>query len=274
MDEDQAVPILKKVLARRDPCSAGLRRKAVFILSQKQTSETEDILLGVAKNDPDADVRQQAVFWLSQVGSEKAVSALDSILRTTTDPELQDKAIFALSQIDSPTSAKILRDYAERPSGSVEARGKAIFWIGQKDSPENAGYLRELYTKLTDEDLKEKTIFSLAQMGGDANLKWLVDLAVNEREPVEMRKKALFWAGQSGAAIDLLIGLYARTQNHDMKDQLIFVYSQREEPAALDKLIDIGKHETDKELRKKAIFWIGQSHDPKAAQYLQEIIEQ
>jgi hypothetical protein len=63
-------------------------------------------------------------------------------------------------------------------------------------------------------------------------------------------------------------------QNREMKEQLIFVYSQRSEGAALDKLIDIAKHETDRELRKKAIFWIGQSHDPKAAQYLQEIINQ
>ncbi|HTR21245.1 MAG TPA: HEAT repeat domain-containing protein [Gemmatimonadales bacterium] len=274
MDADRAVPILKKVLARRDACSAALRRKAVFILAQQHAAGTEDILLDVARNDPDSDVRQQAVFWLSQVGGDRAVSALDSILRTATDPELQEKAIFALSQIDSPAAVKILRDYAERASGSVESRGKAIFWLGQKDTPENAAYLRGLYAKLTDEDLKEKTIFSLAQMGGDENLKWLMDLAVNEREPIEMRKKALFWAGQSGAALDQLVGLYAKTTNNDMKEQLIFVYSQRDEAGALDKLIDIAKHETDKELRKKAIFWIGQSHDPKAAQYLQEIIDQ
>src|SRR5438093_4492223 len=40
MDAANALPILKKVLARRDPCSAGLRRKAVFIVSQKRDTET------------------------------------------------------------------------------------------------------------------------------------------------------------------------------------------------------------------------------------------
>src|SRR5205807_641722 len=44
MDATNAVPILKKVLARRDSCSAGLRRKAVFLLSQKHTGATEDLL--------------------------------------------------------------------------------------------------------------------------------------------------------------------------------------------------------------------------------------
>ena len=63
-------------------------------------------------------------------------------------------------------------------------------------------------------------------------------------------------------------------QNREMKEQLIFVYSQRHESAALDALIKIAKTEQDRELRKKAIFWLGQSHDPRAAQVLLEIINQ
>jgi hypothetical protein len=97
---------------------------------------------------------------------------------------------------------------------------------------------------------------------------------VNSREDVDLRKKALFWAGQSGAAIGDLVQLYDRTGDRDIKDQLIFVYSQRHEAQALDKLIDIARHETDRELRKKAVFWLGQSHDPRAAQVLLEIIGQ
>src|SRR5206468_8494396 len=115
MDATNAVPILKKVLARRDACSAGLRRKAVFLLSQKRTDETEDILLDAAQHDPDSEVRQQAVFWLSQVPTERAVGMLDSILKTTSDEELQDKAIFALSQQRNPRAGEILRAYADRP---------------------------------------------------------------------------------------------------------------------------------------------------------------
>ncbi len=279
MDAANAVPILKRVLAKRDPCSAGLRRKAVFILSQKRTEDVENILLDVARNDPDREVRAQAVFWLSQVPSERAVNMLDSILRTSTDEEIQKKAVFALSQQQNPRAGEILRAYAERPgSVSDEVRAEIITWLGQRPGAENAAFLRGLYAKLTDDDLKEKVIFSLAQQGGDENGRWLMDLALNEREPIEMRKKALFWVGQSGnssvAGIAELVGLYDRIPNHEMKEQLIFVYSQRHEPEALDKLIDIVRHEQDKELRKKALFWVGQSHDPRAARLLEEIINQ
>jgi HEAT repeat protein len=274
MDATNAVPILKKVLARRDSCSAGLRRKAVFLLSQKHTGETEDLLLDVAQHDPDSEVRQQAVFWLSQVPTDRAVGMLDSILRTTGDEELREKAVFALSQQHSPRAGQILRSYAENATAPSDAREKAIFWLGQQHSSENAAFLRSLYAKLADEELKEKVIFSLSQMHDGDNTRWLMDIALNEREPIEMRKKALFWAGQTGGDLTQLSGLYDRMQNREMKEQLIFVYSQRHEGAAVDRLIQIAKTEQDKELRKKAIFWLGQSHDPRAAQVLLEIIDQ
>src|SRR2546430_13482418 len=82
-----------------------------------------------------------------------------------------------------------------------------------------------------------------------------MDIALNEGEPIEMRKKALFWVGQSGntsaASITALVGLYDRMQNTEMKETLIFVYSQRSEPEALDKLIDIVRHEQNKELARR-----------------------
>ena len=274
MDANNAVPILKKVLARRDACSAGLRRKAVFIISQKRGSETENLLLDVAQHDPDSEVRQQAVFWLSQVPTDRAVAMLDSILRSTDDAELREKALFALSQQHGPRAGQILRDYAQNANAPSDAREKAIFWLGQQHSSENAVFLRGLYAKLADEELKEKVIFSLSQMHDADNNRWLMDIALNEREPIEMRKKALFWAGQTGGDLAQLSGLYDRMQNREMKEQLIFVYSQRHEPAAVDRLIQIAKTEQDKELRKRAIFWLGQSHDPRAAQVLLEIINQ
>ena len=274
MDAVNAVPVIKQVLARRDTCSVELRRRAVFVLSQKRTDETETILLSVARNDPSEDVREQAVFWLSQVGSDRAVAALDSILQNTNDEDLREKALFSLSQIRGDRSTQILRDYAARESAPEDAREKAVFWLGQQSEGDNAAFLRELYGRVTPVDLKEKILFSLSQMRGGENTRWLMDLAVNPREDIELRKKALFWAGQTGADIADLVALYARTTDNDLKEQLIFVYSQRHEPQALDKIIDIARHETNPDLRQKALFWLGQSHDPRAAQVLLEIINQ
>ena len=227
-----------------------------------------------ALKDPDPEVRQQAVFWLSQVGTDRAVGALDSILRTSKDPGIQEKALFALSQHGGDRSAQALRGYAERTDLSGDLREKAIFWIGQTGGAENEAFLRTLYGRLKDESLREKVLFSLSQAGGKENQRWLLGVAKDAKQPIELRKKALFWAGQSGVSMSDLAGLYATMPDRELREQLIFVYSQREEPAAVDKLLEIAKKDTDPELRKKALFWLGQSDDPRAAKALQDIIEQ
>jgi HEAT repeat protein len=276
MNAESAIPILRDVLKRRDPCSEIMRRKAVFIVSQKRTDETSRILLDAARNDPDREVRSQAIFWLSQVPGEETVIALDSILQDPkSDPEIQEKAIFALSQHRSPRATAILCTYAGRSDRPADLREKSIFWLGQRRADENQLCLRDLYKKLENDDLKEKVIFSLSQMGGADNYRWLMDIALNERENIELRKKALFWAGQGHSVdVDDLIKLYDSMKDREMREQLIFVYSQRREEATVDKLCQIGKTDPDRELRKKAIFWLGQTRSPRAGQCLQELINQ
>ena len=83
-------------------------------------------------------------------------------------------------------------------------REKAIFWIGQRQTPENAAFLRSLYGRLKSEELKKKVLFSLSQMGGEENGRWLLGIARDTSEKLEMRKQALFWAGQGGVSIEEL----------------------------------------------------------------------
>lgn len=271
MDADRAMPILKKVLERRDNCSAGLRRKAVFLVSQKRTEETANILMSVARSDPDQEVREQAVFWLSQVPGSTPL--LEGILRGNGDENIKEKALFSLSQQNDPRAQQALRDFAMRESEPGDLREKAIFWLGQRRSPDNTEFLRNLYSRLTDQDLKEKILFSLSQQKGSGNESWLMGIALNAKEDIELRKKALFWAGQSGVAISELSQLYDRMTDTEMKEQIIFALSQRQrESAAIDKLFDIAKNEKDSELRKKAIFWLGQSRDPRVQQFLLDLI--
>jgi HEAT repeat protein len=94
----------------------------------------------------------------------------------------------------------------------------------------------------------------------------------NTREDEELRKKALFWAGQGGANIDQIISMYSALPEKEMREQVIFVLSQRREPAAVTKMLDIAKTDKDPELRKKAIFWLSQSRDPRVQDFLLELI--
>jgi len=273
MDEERALPILTKVLARRDAESLCLRRKAIFIVGQHEGSETESILLGAARSDPDPEVRGQAVFWLSQVDSPAAIEALDSILFNSTDPELQEKALFALSQHESAEARRGLRRYAERSDVSAEMREKSLFWLGQSDDPEDAAFLRTMYGRVQDPETRQKILFAVAQSDTREVGPFLTAIVKNTNEPLEVRKQALFWLGQreetSGAE---LASVYGTFSDVEIKEHVIFVLSQREDKASMDKLIDIAKREPNQDLRKKAIFWLSQTDDPRVAEILAELL--
>ncbi len=276
MNSEQAIPILNKVLQQRgedNACTVEMRRKAVFLLAQHLDEENLDILLDVVRSDPDREVRMQAVFWLSQVPGKRTVDALEDILIQSDDPELQEKAIFSLAQVNNERASQILRDYAMRKDAPADLRANAIFWLGQQGRSVNAEFLREIYGSTTELELKEKIIFSLAQSNGKENAEWLLGIAGDTDEPMEIRKKAMFWAGQSGVSAVQMAALYDRMPDRELKEQIIFSLSQQGDDEAVGKLIGIARSETDIELRKKAIFWLSQSDDPRVSEFLLEIIE-
>lgn len=275
MDSERALPLLERVLERRDACSATLRRRAVFLVAQKAGPQREELLLKSVRDDPDAEVRSQAVFWLSETKGPRTIAILEELLRTSTDDRLRDRALFALHNQNSPRALQILRDYAGRADAPRALRERAIFWLGQGNSAEDATFLRELYGKLDDKQLKERVLFSLAQTKGVGNDRWLMQLARDQKEPAELRGRALFWLGQGGLLSTSELGsLYDQLDGTEVKEQLIFALAQRQkDSAAIDRLMTIARKDPDRRLRERAIFWLGQSRDPRVVEFLVELID-
>ena len=276
MDAQNAMPIIKQVLAKRDECSVALREKAVFLLSQKRTSETEDILIDIVRNDPSRSVREQAVFWMGQVNTDKAAVALENIATTSPDMTLREKAIFALSQQGSARGSALLRRFAESADTPESVREQSIFWLGQRRSPENADFLRSLFGRLgkdeRNDDLKKKVLFSLSQMRGFGNDRWLLGIALDTTHSEDVRGHALWTAGQAGIPGADLAALYDRLSDDEVKEKLIWVLSESRDAAATDKLLDIAQKDRDREMRKKALFWLGQKNDPRVQKILMDIL--
>ena len=272
MNAERAMPVLKQVMARRDECAPPLRRRAVFLIADKGTSEAVDLLLDAARNDPDLEVKRQAVFWLSEVDDPRAVPALEQFLDQATDDQLRERAVFALSQHEDPRARQILRRVVQDEDMSIKVRGNAIFWLADEGGREDVAFLRGLFGRTGSPELDEKIIFGVSQAGGRENAQWLLSIAQNDQIGLDLRKKAVFWAADAGVPAAELGALYDRFQDREMKERILFTLSDSDEPAALDKLIDIARNERDTELRKRAIFWLGNSNDPRAAEFLMEII--
>ena len=253
--------------------SKKVASSAIYATTLADSVDVATSLYQFARNQSHPqDARENAIFWMSHVDDPRTVGYIEEMLKTSNNSAIQDKSIFALSQQGSDRAKAILRDFATNENESDKLRGQAIFWLGQGRHGESPEYLRSLYSRVRSKELKDKVIFSISQQRGAESEKWLLDLVANKSEPIEMRKKALFWAGQGGASMSKLASMYSTTDEKEMKEQMIFVFSQKREPAAFDKLMDIAKNDPDREARKKAMFWLGQSKDPRVAQMLSDII--
>lgn len=194
MDAERALPLLKRVLARRDACSVPLRKNALFMLAQKQGADRERVLLDVAKTDPNLGVRQDAVFHLQQARSDLAVDALEDLLLHSDEKGVRSNAMFALAQNHSERARKILRNFAQLDDATPALRKDALFHLSQNKEG-GSDELIGLYDKLP-VSLKKEVIFYLAQRRDAAGLDKIIAIAKSDPSP-ELRKEALFHIGQS-----------------------------------------------------------------------------
>jgi HEAT repeat protein len=275
MRSDRAMPILRKVLADRDPANAPLREQALFLLSQHAGDEAEDILLDVVRNDPDRDVRKQAVFWFSQLGSERSMDVLEQILKESDDAEIKEQAVFAISQQGGSRAARILRELALDKDMDPKIRQMSIFWLGQNGGSEDVAFLKEMFPKVEDREMREAIVYGVAQHGNEKDAEWLLSVAFDESLDDEIRSVALHWACQTARCAPAQLMKYYRTaKERQLREMIVFQISQQEGSEALEALMEIARTEKDPELRNSAIFWIGQIDDPRVEDFLLEIINE
>ena len=143
----------------------------------------------------EAERREQALFWAGAARGRAGYELLDRVLASEPDAGLREKALFALSQNPEPEARpRLLR--AAREDRDPEVRGEALFWLAE-DAPDPAraaAWILQVIAADADEEVREKGVFALAQLEGGAD--HLLRL-LRESDDVEIRRRALFWLGQS-----------------------------------------------------------------------------
>ena len=274
MDGETVVPILRRVLARRDECSAQLRRRALSILGRRGDTAAVATFVSVAKNDPDPSVRAEAIGYLARQPGDRVVDALEDLLRTSSDERVQRSAVRALMGHESPRARRSLRSLIERADAPEQLRREAILsFERERSSAEDAAYIRSLYGRLESERLKEAVIHAAGRLGGADNEQWLVNLVKNPNEPPQLRAAALSRLGRTTVPISEFSRMYDAATERGIREQVMNVLAYRNEPEATDKLIEIARTGTDPQLRRLAINYLTRKKDPRTQKLLLEIID-
>lgn len=268
--------LFTRILARRDECSAPLRRRAVLLLGRRADSTAANLLIDVARNDPDPDVRAYAIRWLGRAPGARSLATLEELGRRSDDERAQREAVRALARHSNPQARASLRALIENPGVSERVRSDAIAgFSSDATSPEDAAWLRTVYPRLDSERLKGRVISTVSRLEGAENTQWLLEIARSPSEPVDLRAAALSACGRRDAiAIEDLVRLYDVMTERRLREQLIGVYGRRDEPQATDQLIAIVRTGTDPRLRRSAISALTKKKDPRTQRLLMELIDQ
>jgi HEAT repeat protein len=178
-----------------DSTDPELRERAIFAISQQETAESLALLEKLAMLDTlDIETRQRAIFSIGQGGGADALPFLTRVYADLTDAELKQQTLFAILQTGAPSATAWLAQRGTDPAESVELRQQALFFAMQGGLP--AGDLRTIYQQTAEPELREYTIWLIAQRGGEGSLEALLEIARTDPDP-EMRQQAISLIGST-----------------------------------------------------------------------------
>ena len=269
-------------LARDEQRAEHTRRAAIQWLGLLGDASVIPILVRLAREDSGDDEDRKsrkkglgsaAMAALGMLDGDIGVPALIDLAQTGGVGTRHD-AVFWLGQNGDPRARRTLHAVIENTREVSKVRSHAIFSLSHgPDTPESEfAYLRGLWPRLDDDRLKEAVIQAMQQDEG-AGGRWLVERALDAREPLKMRKNALFWAGQREETPTAeLVRAYREGDDRGLREHAIFVLSQRHDDAATDALLRIAREDRDTDMRGKALFWLAQKDDPRVKKLIADLV--
>lgn len=176
----------------------GPARDAFAALAVHRGDEALATLRDQAQSAASRGQRKQAVFWLGQVRGEPGVDILQPILLGDADANIREHAAFAVAQSKSQRASALLIRQGEQDT-SAKVRGQAWFWLAHSKAPDADAALHAAVRRDPDMKVRQKAVFALSQLPGTRAVNALTALAEDRALDRELRKKAVFWLGQSKA---------------------------------------------------------------------------
>lgn len=131
------------------------------------------------------------------LGEVAAPAAAKALIALAARERRADHAIFAAMIADSAVVWPDLLALAKNDEVYRETRKSAVFWLSQAAGDAATKGLAELAEDdAEDREVRDQAVFALSQLPKDEGIPVLIRLARSNKDP-KVRRKALFWLGQS-----------------------------------------------------------------------------
>jgi hypothetical protein len=146
--------------------------------------------------------------------------------------------------------------------------------LGPVTPTEASEYLVSLAYRDTDRKVAEQGFF-LARLPRNADPAPGIIRAARDRDlPTDVRKSALFWAGQLAAdqVVAPLSEVARDDEQQSVREAAVFALSQHQGERALPVLMELATDAPHAGTRRSALFWLAQRDEPQVADFLAGII--
>ncbi len=159
-------------------------------------SAAEDALAAIATDPGAGERRKDAVFWLGHARGEAGVRRIEPMLLGDPDPEVREHAAFAVSQSGVARRGELLLRQAKGDKAE-SVRSQAWFWLAQTGDARTEDEVRAALRQEKSRSVRHQAIFALSQLQGGRGVPALIRVVEDRALPMDERKQALFWLGQS-----------------------------------------------------------------------------
>jgi len=257
-DPDKAIPIIKKMLTGAP--SSKLMDRALFVLAQSGKPEARQVLVDIAKSNPNPDVQKHAIRNLGLFGGQESQQTLVDIYSTSQSMEARKAVLQALMLSGDKSKVYEVATKETTP----ELRREAIQQLGVMGGREE---LWKIYQTEKDPSVRRAVINGLFISGG---VDQLGELATKETDPA-LRRDAIQKLGLTGGnSAPLLKNIYATEKDPAVKRAVLDAYFVQGNAKAL---IEIARTEQDQSLKRAAVEKLSVMGGKDAGDYMMEILK-
>lgn len=282
---DEKVFTLLKEVALDTKQDREIRESAIYSLRQLNRSDVTNVLVQIAKNDPNRQIRQTALYWIGQSARTDKEAAFQTLkefaLDQKQDREVRESAIYSLKEIKGDESLDLFIQIAKNDPDE-RIRSTALYWIGQSANrdPEKVFkiYKDFLQDKNQPTKVRESVIYSLSQLRHEGVADLLIQTAKNEQEE-RLQSSAIYYIGQLGKkgskSIETLVTLFEGMPKDRSKplENILYAIASVGTEQSVEFLGKVAKTHENYDVRRQAVYYLGNIGGEKARAVLYDILK-
>jgi hypothetical protein len=257
-DPASAMPLLEGVL--KGNSAPKVKDRALFVLTQNQSPQAQQILTQYAKGAGNPDLQVRAIRYIGMSGTNDARAQLSSIYSGSNDTGVKRQIIQSLMTSNGKDSLFNL----VKNEKDEELRAEAIRQLGAMRAIDQ---LSQLYKSETSEDNKVQIVRSLFVAGASDKL---LDVVKAEKEG-RVRDEAIRNLAMSrSTSPETLASLYSSDTGQKAKKEVVNGLLARGDAKPL---VDLARKENDPAMKKYIVERLAMMHSKEATDYMMELLK-